>query len=98
LQSRCPAGVPHERVAPKSRTVDSAFKVRLIPGIAFYLKKSGKKFSFSNYYFITFVYICSDTQSCCPAGVPHESVTQKSTTVDSAFKVRLIPSIAYYLN
>ena len=37
-------------------------------------------------------------QSCCPAGVPHESVTPKSTTVDSAFKVRLIPGIAYYLN
>jgi hypothetical protein len=37
-------------------------------------------------------------QFCCPAGVPHESVIPKSTTVDSAFKVRLIPGIAYYLN
>jgi hypothetical protein len=37
-------------------------------------------------------------QSCCPAGVPHERVAPKSTTVDSVFKVRLIPGIAYYLN
>jgi hypothetical protein len=42
MQSCCPAGVPHESVAPNSTTVDSAFKVRLIPGIAYYLNKSGK--------------------------------------------------------
>jgi hypothetical protein len=42
MQSCCPAGVPHERVAQNSTTVDSAFKVRLIPGIAYYLNKSGK--------------------------------------------------------
>ena len=37
-------------------------------------------------------------QSCCPAGVHHESVAPNSTTGDSAFKVRLIPGIAYNLN
>ena len=40
MQSCCPAGVHHKSVAPTPHTVDSAFKVRLIPGIAYYLNKS----------------------------------------------------------
>ena len=56
-----------------STTEDSAFKVKLIPGIADYLNISHNSSVFSNYYFITFGYICLDMQSCCPAGVPHKS-------------------------
>ena len=78
-----------------STTEDSAFKVRLIPCIAYYLNKNCNSSVFLTTILLIFVYICLDMQSCWCSSWEWST---NSTTEDSALKVRLIPGIAYYLN